>query len=359
MTYLIAAAGTGGHVFPGLAVGEALVDLGVEQNAITYVGGDRLEATIYPDQGFRFVEVEVAGLKRSFTAQNLKLPLIVRRARDAIVEEIASSSIEVVLGMGGYVTVPVALAARKVGLPLFIAEQNAWAGLANRVAARWARQKFVSFPETKGLEDGDWVGNPVRREFRAFDRAALRSDGLAEFGLSEGVPTLGVFGGSLGSAAINTAVAEMLATWTGPPVQVVHLTGESHVDEMNERTAAGEVSWRRFGFTRRMDLFFAVCDLAIARGGGGLAELTATGTPSILVPGDFGSSGHQGENAAFLESAGAARVVAEQQLGRLAHEVGRLLFDPVEIETMKTATATVAKPDAAMVVARAMMDAVV
>ncbi len=135
----------------------------------------------------------------------------------------------VVLGMGGYVTIPAGMAARKRRVPLFNAEQNAEAGLANRIAARWARATFISFPVTGGLPAGAWVGNPVRQPFWEFDRAGLRDQrAWRDTGSRLMSPVLGVFGGSSGRACINDAVAEMVSGWDGPPLQVVHLTGEAH-----------------------------------------------------------------------------------------------------------------------------------
>jgi UDP-N-acetylglucosamine--N-acetylmuramyl-(pentapeptide) pyrophosphoryl-undecaprenol N-acetylglucosamine transferase len=358
MTFLIAAAGTGGHVFPGLAVGEALVSLGVHRDEVAYVGGDRLEAKVYPDQGFRFIQVELAGLKRSLTIENARIPGVVMRARAVIRDEIADAGARVVLGMGGYVTIPAGLAARSRRVPFFNAEQNAEAGLANRVTSRWARQTFVAFPDTGGLTGGVWVGNPVRRPFWDFDRETLRPIALEHFGISDGVTVVGVFGGSLGAKAVNDAVAAMLARWEGPGVAVVHLTGESHVEAMKDLASADGVEWVRRGFEERMELFYAVSDVVIARAGGAVAELTATATPSVLVPGQFGSAGHQTENARALETAGAALVVAEEALGKLSATVRRVVDDPGGREGMRRAAAGIAKPRAALTIAGTMIEAV-
>jgi UDP-N-acetylglucosamine--N-acetylmuramyl-(pentapeptide) pyrophosphoryl-undecaprenol N-acetylglucosamine transferase len=357
MTFLIAAAGTGGHVYPGLSVGEGLLDLGVAREEILYVGGDRLEASVYPGQGFRFLQVELTGLKRSLTLENLRLPGVVARARSRIAEEIRAAGIRVVLGMGGYVTVPTALAARRTGAVFYNAEQNAEAGLANRLTARWAKRSFVSFPDTGGLPKGDWVGNPVRRMFWGFDRAGLRPTALERFELDDRVPVVGVFGGSLGAGVINEAVAATLAGWEGPPVQVLHLTGERHLETVSSRPSATSVTWRRLGFEERMDLFYAVSDLVIARAGGAVAEITATATPSILVPGQFGSGGHQAGNARFLERSGAAVVIAEEDLSGLAALLARLLEDPGRRASMSTAATGISKPDAARTIATVMIEA--
>ncbi len=353
MTFVIAAAGTGGHVFPGLAVGEALVDLGVPQGDILYVGGARIEATVYPEAGFSFLGLELQGLRRSLSLANLGLPRSVWRARDAIRAEIRDRDVRVVLGLGGYVTIPAALASRAEKTVLFIAEQNAGAGLANRVAARWARRVFVSFPSTDGLESGEWVGNPVRRSLAEFDRKRLRPEGEARYGLDPDLPTLGVFGGSLGAGVLNAAADELAMSWRGRGFQMVQITGRG-----NLAATGGEERFRRtrVEFEDRMDLFYAVSDLVIARAGGGVAELTATATPAILIPGDFGSSGHQAANAAFLAESGAALVVEQTGIDRLAGVVDDTLFDPGHLQDMRVAARSIAKPDAAMTIATAMME---
>jgi UDP-N-acetylglucosamine--N-acetylmuramyl-(pentapeptide) pyrophosphoryl-undecaprenol N-acetylglucosamine transferase len=358
MTFLIAAAGTGGHVFPGLSVGEALLDLGVGSDEIVYVGGDRLESTIYPGHGFRFLQIELAGLKRSLSMSNARIPAVMIRARRRISEEMAKLGTGVVLGMGGYVTIPAALAARRKRVPFFNAEQNAEAGLANKVTARWARESFVSFPGTGGLPGGRWVGNPVRKAFWSFDRARLRPHGLEDYGLSADTIVVGVFGGSLGASSINEAVATMLETWDGPPLQVVHLTGPTHLETMSTRTPGAGVVWRRIGFEESMERFYAVSDVVVSRAGGAVAELTATGTPAILVPGRFGSGGHQSGNARVLEETGAALVLEQEELAGLGSVLTSLLTGPRLLATMSAATRAIAKPEAARTIARTMIETI-
>jgi UDP-N-acetylglucosamine--N-acetylmuramyl-(pentapeptide) pyrophosphoryl-undecaprenol N-acetylglucosamine transferase len=357
MSFMIAAAGTGGHVFPGLAVGEALIENGVANDQILFVGGDRLEATVYPSQGFRFVGMELAGLQRAFTLRNLRIPAVVTRARNGIGREIELSDVAVVLGMGGYVTIPAGLAARRHRVPFFNAEQNAEAGLANKISSRWARKTFVSFPETGGLRHGMWVGNPVRRPFWNFDRAELRTTALERFDLDSEVTVVGVFGGSLGSQAINDAVADMVRAWEAAPIQVLHLTGEDHLSAMRTRRAGAQATWIRLGFETRMDLFYAASDVVIARAGGAVAELTATATPAILVPGSFGSGGHQEGNARALERAGAARIVPETHLDRLGQSVAEIVSDEGLRTRMSRGATEISKPEAALTIAQQMIEA--
>lgn len=357
MSYLIAAAGTGGHVFPGLAVGEALVRLGVAREDVLYIGGDRLEASVYPREGFPFLGFQIRGLQRSLSPSNLLLPVVVTRAKRRVEAVISEREVKSVLGMGGYVTIPAAMAARKAGIALFVAEQNAEAGLANRVASLWAERSFVAFPHTKGLPRGEWVGNPVREPFWSFDRQMLRDEALIRYGLSPNQPVLGVFGGSLGAGVINEAVATMVDSWAGPPLQVLHLTGTVHFDRLVELVASDRVDWRRKAFEESMELFYAAVDLVIARAGGAVAELTATATPAVLIPGEFGSAGHQAGNAQFLSEKGAAVTLAESDLARLPELVRDLLFEPERLEKLSESARRIAKPRAASSIATAMMEA--
>ncbi len=357
MTFLIAAAGTGGHVFPGLSVGEALVNLGTPKDEVLFVGGDRLAAEVYPEEGFPFLQVELRGLQRSLTPKNLTLPNVVRKARNRIRHAILDELVRVVLGMGGYVTIPAGMAARKARIPFLHSEQNAQAGLANRVAARWALRTFGSFPETSGLPGAEWVGNPVREPFWSFDRDALRAGARRHYGLEPETPVLGVFGGSLGAGAINEAVSAMVEHWDGPPMAVVHLTGARNIEAHRSLRHAPNVQWVRVAFEESMETFYAISDLAVARAGGAVAELTATGTPSILVPGDFGSTGHQTGNARYLTESGAAFTVQEAEIGRLSDVVKSTLFNDDSLKMMRSSARRVAKPGAAVTIAKAMMEA--
>lgn len=354
MTFAIAAAGTGGHVYPGLAVAEALVDQGVPTSDILFLGGSRMEKTAVPEAGYRYQELELRGLSRSLTLRNLGIPLVVWRATRTAQERMEAAGVRALIGMGGYVTVPAGLAARRVGVPVVLHEQNAHAGLANRFVARWAQRVFVSFPNTSHL-DGEVVGNPLRRAFADFDADRVRGRAFDRYELDPDLPVVGVFGGSLGAGAINEAVTRMATAWDGPPLQIVHLVGSIHQDALS--TAEDRPSVRRtiVGFEDRMDLFYAAADLVVARAGGSLFEVAATGTPMVVVPGSFGG-GHQAENARAMEEAGAAVVLPEPDLAGLGAVVQRLLDDGSQRATMAAAARAAARPDAARVVARAMME---
>jgi UDP-N-acetylglucosamine--N-acetylmuramyl-(pentapeptide) pyrophosphoryl-undecaprenol N-acetylglucosamine transferase len=355
MTYAIAAAGTGGHVFPGLAVGEALVEAGVDRAEILYVGGARLEARTYPEAGFAFLGVELRGLQRSLSLANLKLPVVVARSTGAIAHAYREREVRAVLGMGSYVSVPAGLAAGRAGSRLFLHEQNAVAGLANRLMRSRASGVFGSFPSTRGLPQAIWTGNPIRADLARFERAALRSPARHRYRLDPEIPVVGIFGGSLGAGVINQAVEKMMAGHN-LSFQVLHLAGAEHAPGLRE-TAAGIPGWIVLGFEPEMKWFYAAADLVVSRAGGAVAELTATSTPSILVPGGFGSAGHQQANAVAMAASGSAVVLEEAELDGLPEMVSRLVGDRPALAAMATATRRLAKPEAAAEIAQRLVAA--
>jgi UDP-N-acetylglucosamine--N-acetylmuramyl-(pentapeptide) pyrophosphoryl-undecaprenol N-acetylglucosamine transferase len=180
---------------------------------------------------------------------------------------------------------------------------------------------------------------------------------MVHFELTEGSPIIGVFGGSLGARVINEAVASMLDHWGGPEIQVLHLTGQEHLTDMVSRREGVSVPWVMVGFESRMELFYAAADLVVARSGGAVAELTATATPAILVPGSFGSGGHQEGNARALERAGSARVLTEEELAGLGAAVAEVTADGELRARMARGASDIAKPKAALTIAKAMIEA--
>ncbi len=347
MTYAIAAAGTGGHVYPGLAVGEQLVADGVDRSDILFVGGKRLAARVYPAAGYPYLELEVRGLSRSASLRNLSLPFVVARAMRRAADEFRRRDVRVVLGMGSYTSVPVGLAARRRRLPLYLHEQNAHAGLANKLMGRLAVTTFTSFEITEGAVRPLHVGNPIRAALAGFSRADLRHAAFDRYGLEPGRVTIGVVGGSLGARAVNRGMVEAMRSWDGPPVQIVHLAGREHAAEVGAAVAEAGLRWIVLDFESEMEYFFAVADFVVARAGGMVAEITATGSPSILIPGGFGSGGHQQANAEALERAGAARIVREGDTGGLSRVIRDLAGDPAGRRNMSSAAKSIARPTAA------------
>lgn len=356
MRYALAAAGTGGHVYPALAVARALTECGVAVDDIVFFGGDRLEATAVPEAGYPFVGIEVRGLQRSLTPRNATLPIVVARAARAIADRVRRMGIGVMTAFGGYVSVPAAWGAKRAGASLIVHEQNAVPGLANRLIAARADATFVAFEAAAGrLRAARVVGNPLRAELERFDRDRLRPEALRRYGLDGRRPVLGVLGGSLGARVLNETV-DQLRNGAARAFDTVHLTGAIHVDAIAERAAA-DPHWTVLPFEERMDYFYAVSDLVLSRAGAlTVSELAATGTPAVVVPYAAGTAGHQAANAAGLEAAGGCVIVSEAAVSSLPDLLRRSLGDPAGLQAMGAGAKAVGRPDAAIRVARAILE---
>jgi UDP-N-acetylglucosamine--N-acetylmuramyl-(pentapeptide) pyrophosphoryl-undecaprenol N-acetylglucosamine transferase len=346
MTFVIAAAGTGGHVFPALAVARALEARGVAREEVVFFGGTRIAAKAVPAAGYEFVGFELARLERAATWRNLRIPFVVARTSRAMASEAARRRARIILGMSGYVTVPAARAARRCGVPFFLQEQNAAPGLAARFAARYARATFLGLPgRSQRLPRSEITGNPLQEPLAGFDRSALREEARARYGLEAPGPVLGVMGGSLGARVLNRAVPDLVAGWGEDPLSIVHLAGPEQVGDVAGDAADAPLPWRCLPFEDRMDLFFAAADLVLCRAGAmTVSELAATGTPAVLVPLRRVGQHH---NAEALAAAGGAVVVDEADPARIPAAVSALLHDPDRRASLAAGAEAAARPDAA------------
>ncbi len=355
MTYAFAAAGTGGHIYPALAVARALVASGVDRDDIVFFGGDRLETRIVPEAGFELVQLDVRGLKRSLTVDNLTIPIMVRRAAADVTATLASRPRGVLTVFGGYVSVPAAMGARKVGMPYVIHEQNAVPGVANRYVARRAERTYVAFvPALARFKNAELVGNPLAAPFERFNRDHLRSEALHRYGLDPNRPVVGVFGGSQGALALNTATVALAAS-DQRAFSILHLTGRDHYAPM-ARQAADASHWTTAPFEQDMPMFYAASDIVLAHAGAmTVSELAATSTPSVVVPLPAGK-GYQALNAADLERAGGAVVVDQERIAEVPRLLAHLIQDSERLAGMRSGARSVAKPEAATRIANALRE---
>ena len=346
MSVALAAAGTGGHVYPALAVADALVAAGTKRDDIVFFGGSRMEAETVPEAGYDFVEVEIRGLRRSLSLSNLSLPRMVWQAADRIKTEMRSRDVTITCVFGGYIAVPAALAAQRAGSKIIVHEQNAYPGLANRLVSPWALETLVAFPEAlPRFRRSREVGNPLRSALVNFDREALRDDARRRYGLSERGSVLGVLGGSLGAQVLNDATVCIAADSDPDDLEIIHLTGELHHTHMAEVAMESSLRWITTAYEPEMEWFFAASDVVLSRAGAlAVSELAATGTPSLLVPLE---ATHQGENARFLEESKAARVIRQVEADRIPDEVQQLMNDKSRLVAMSRAALSVATPRAA------------
>ena len=305
-TIMIMAGGTGGHVFPALAVADLLRGDGWR---VVWLGApDGMEATLVPRHGYELAPVRFSGLRGKGLAAKLLLPARLLVAFWQSLRAIRAHRPGVVLGMGGYIAFPGGMMASLANRPLVIHEQNSIAGLANKVLAGVADRILVAFPGA--LPKGAFVGNPVRAAITGLAPPRARLAGRT------GPLRILVVGGSLGAAALNEIVPRALALLpaAGRP-HVVHQAGARHIDALRARYAAAGVAAEAAAFIDDMAREYAEADLVICRAGATtVAELAAAGVASILVPFPFAVDDHQTTNARYLADAGAAVLVQQRDL---------------------------------------------
>ncbi|WP_183094103.1 undecaprenyldiphospho-muramoylpentapeptide beta-N-acetylglucosaminyltransferase [Nocardioides stalactiti] len=359
MRVLLAGGGTAGHTSPLLATADALRRLD-PTTEITCLGTPRgLENKVVPAAGYPLELIPPVPLPRRPNADLARVPSRLRGAVKATHEVIDRVRPDVVVGYGGYVSMPAYLAARKRGLPLVIHEQNALPGLANKVGSRIAQRVAVSFPDTP-LKRAEYVGLPLRRMISQLDRAALRSEARAFFGLDPDLPTLVVTGGSLGAWKLNRAVSRASAALGAGGVQVLHVIGARGTEDP-EWVAPADTGtpYVVLPFVDRMDYALAAADLMVCRGGASsVVEAAATGVPAIFVPLAHGN-GEQALNARAVADAGGALVADEAGFTAdyVADTVPGLLADPQRLAAMSAAAKGLVPSDADERLARIVAEA--
>jgi len=305
-TALIMAGGTGGHIFPGLAVAEALREAGWQVHWLGAPGS--MEADLVPARGLAFESVSFGGVRGKGLQTLVLLPLRLLRAFWQSLQVLRRVRPDVVLGMGGYITFPGGMMASLWGKPLVLHEQNSVAGLSNRVLAGLADRVFTAFPGV--FKTGHWVGNPLRR---AFTEKAAPAERFA--GRSGPLHVL-VVGGSLGAKALNDIVPQALALMPEAlRPRVIHQSGAKQIDAVRANYAAAGVQAEMTPFIEDTASAFAQADVVICRAGAStVTELSAVGVAAVLVPFPFAVDDHQTSNAQFLVAAGGAWLVPQAEL---------------------------------------------
>lgn len=355
---LIAGGGTAGHVYPALAVAEALraLDPGIEP---VFVGtAHRLEGRLVPAAGYRMHHIDALPLPRRAAWSLLRLPATIHAAVRACERIIDEERPLAAITFGGYVSFPLDRACARRGVPLVIHEQNSVPGITNRIAARWADRVAVTFPGSADRFPGRVVvtGNPVRPELLRLDREARREEALAHFRLHKRRATVLVFGGSQGARSLNRAVIDSYPHWPAPSrTQILHAAGPT----LYREAAAAWERARALGtgplvrcvdYIDDMALAYAAADVVVSRAGATtIAELTALGIPAVLVPYPHATRDHQRVNARALAQIGAALIIEDHELDgrRIAGAVGPLLSDEQARRRMAAVAAAFGRRDAA------------
>ncbi len=343
MRVLLAGGGTAGHTSPLLATAAVLSDRGVDVVCLGTPKG--LETTLIPEAGYPLELVPPVPLPRRPGIDLAKLPIRLKRTVAATVEVLDRIRPDVVVGFGGYVSVPAYLAARRRHLPIVVHEGNALPGIANRLGARFATAVATSFPNTP-LEGGTYIGLPIRRQISGLDRAASRAEGRAHFGLDPDRPTLLVTGGSQGARRLNLAVAGAARDLADAGIQVLHAAGRP--EEAVVELEPGDPPYVVRSFIDRMDLAYAAADLIICRAGANtVTEVAAVGLPAVFVPLPIGN-GEQALNAHPVVQAGGGLLIDDEALtpAWIDRALVPLATSPQRLDAMSVAASGIVRRDA-------------
>ncbi len=350
---LLAGGGTAGHTSPLLATADALRDL-MPAVEITVLGTPRgLETRVVPAAGYPLELVPPVPLPRRLSRELLEVPGRLRATVRATGEVLDRLHPDVVVGFGGYVSVPAYVAGWRRGLPMVVHEQNALPGLANRLGARWTPHVATSFPRTP-LPHARMLGLPVRRLVSGLDRLALRAEARAALGLHPELPTLLVFGGSQGARRLNQAVAGAARELAAAGAQVLHVSGP----QQQVQVPAG-LPYVVVPYVDRMDHAYAAADLAVCRAGAStVTEVACVGLPAVFVPLPIGN-GEQARNARPVVDSGGGLLVDDADLTAdwVASHVPRLLADTAGLSAMSSAAAGTVPRDADVRLARMILGA--
>ncbi len=305
-TALIMAGGTGGHIFPGLAVAEALRTRGWQ---VQWLGApNSMESRLVPPRGFTLQTIDFSGVRGKGLLTLALLPLRLLKAFWQSIQVIRRVKPDVVVGLGGYISFPAGMMAVLLGKPLVLHEQNSVAGMANKVLATVADKVFTAFPGV--LSKGEWVGNPLRTEF------LQQADPAERFAARSGPLNLLVVGGSLGAKALNEIVPQAVALLPlAQRPRIIHQSGEKQIDALRANYAAAGVEATLTPFIDNTAAAFAQADLIVCRAGAStVTEIAAVGAAAVFVPFPSAVDDHQTTNARFLSDHGAAQLIAQKDL---------------------------------------------
>ncbi|MBG8552032.1 undecaprenyldiphospho-muramoylpentapeptide beta-N-acetylglucosaminyltransferase [Hymenobacter guriensis] len=345
---IISGGGTGGHIFPAVAIANELRRRHPAAEILFVGANGRMEMTRVPEAGYRIVGLDITGLQRRLTPQNLLFPVRVFRSVRKAGKLLEEFQPDAVVGVGGYASAPVLLAATSRGIPSLIQEQNSYAGLVNKLLARRVSKICVAYGGMEKFFPAEKLvltGNPIRSEIAQ----GSREEALRFFGLDASRPVLLVVGGSLGARTLNHATAAALPRLKMAGVQLLWQTGKLYYptarEDMEPYPGTG---LHALEFVQRMDLAYAAADVVISRAGAlSVSELCLTGKPCVLVPSPNVAEDHQTKNARALVDQDAALLVTDAEASlRLYDEALALLGNPARQQQLTTSIRRLAHPNA-------------
>lgn len=348
---IISGGGTGGHIYPAIAIAHAWMQR-YPGSDILFVGAEgKMEMQKVPEAGYKIVGLPIAGLQRSLSLQNLSFPFKVLSSLKKSKDIIRSFGPDLVVGVGGYASGPLLFAAQQKGIPTLIQEQNSYAGLTNKLLAKKAKAICVAYPGMEKFFPKDrlhYTGNPVRSDILNLD--GKKEKGIAHFGLNPALPTLLVLGGSLGARTINQAIAHSMGNFQAKGYQVLWQTGRYYYTDMQKLVeVSGLEAIHPRAFISEMDLAYAVADLVISRAGAlSVSELSLVGKAVIFIPSPNVAEDHQTKNAlAYFSQAAALMLEDEEAVEKLPELVDKLMNNPSTRQSLGENIKKLAKKEAA------------
>lgn len=346
MRVVISAGGTGGHIYPALAIINKIKNL--EPNSeFLYIGTtDRMEKDLIPELGIPYVGIPMKGINRKHLIDNVKVFHMYRKAIKQAKKEIIKFNPDVVVGVGGYITAPVILAAHKAGYKTVIHEQNSIPGVSNKHLENKVNKILVSLPKSVEYFDKNkvvYTGNPRSEEI-----VEIKPINKKELGLSDNKKLVVIVMGSLGSATINEKELEIVPSFEGKEYEVILITGERYFNDYKDIKIPSNV--KVLPFLKNLINVLKKTDLIVSRAGAStIAEITAIGLPSILVPSPFVTNNHQFKNAKELEEVGACKILEEKDFNKdnLISMIDQVFKDEKEYEKMRENTKKLGVVDSA------------
>jgi UDP-N-acetylglucosamine--N-acetylmuramyl-(pentapeptide) pyrophosphoryl-undecaprenol N-acetylglucosamine transferase len=355
MKIIISGGGTGGHIYPAIAIANELKAIN-PATEILFVGAEgKMEMEKVPRAGYNIVGLPVVGIKREFTLANLAFPLKLGRSLLRAQEIVRDFQPDVAVGVGGYASGPLLLAASMKGVPILIQEQNSYAGLTNKVLSRWAKRICVAYPHMDAFFSAEKIkltGNPVRSDIQFADQQI--EAGRKLFELEDNRPTLLIIGGSQGARTINESMEAGLKRFIEAGIQVIWQTGPAFIERARSAVALlNSPLVKAYDFIYDMDKAYAVADVVVSRAGAlSVSELCIVGRPAVLVPFPAASEDHQTKNAMALVERNAALLVRDQEArDKLVSAALNLLNDMPQRQQLSAQIKTLAKPNAAREIA--------
>jgi len=335
---IIAGGGTGGHIFPAIAIANAMKRLNPSCDILFVGAKGKMEMEKVPKEGYHIIGLDIAGLNRSSILKNILLPFKLLKSFMQAKSIINDFQPNVVVGVGGYASFPVLYMAQRKGIATLIQEQNSFAGKSNKILGKRAKAICVAYANMEKFFPKERImltGNPVRANIT--NASITKSQGVQFFNLNENKKTVFVFGGSLGAKSINEAMSASISYFIENDIQLIWQTGTTYYEIAKAQIAGNEDRIKVVEFIREMDYAYATADIIVSRAGASsISELCIVGKPVVFVPFPFASEDHQTHNAMALVQRNAALMVKDNEAKtELIKKIANLLVDQKQCEIMK------------------------